>query len=216
MSGLNIINILLLSFRFAPIIIVSFFLLQSFFYLDLKGIIYICGLIFTTILAIICSFFFSEFLKVPPLTKPVCIPVISLGENGEYFSKIPLHLIVYSYTFFYLLIFILNLGNTTDTKGILNTKNFNSSNVGYGIRENLPILIFYPLLTIADIIWNMSYECLSIYQIILALVLGAVGGVIWSIIITAVNIPQLQYNVFPNKDVCSRPTKTKYRCRPKV
>ena len=49
MKSYNIFNIFYLTFRLAPLIVVCYFLLQSIFNYDLRGIIYLVGLIIATI-----------------------------------------------------------------------------------------------------------------------------------------------------------------------
>ena len=49
----NIINILYMFFRLAPFIIVSYFTLQSIFNQDLKGVIYLIGLLVASVVTVI-------------------------------------------------------------------------------------------------------------------------------------------------------------------
>jgi hypothetical protein len=47
-----------------------------------------------------------------------------------------------------------------------------------------------------------------------SLIIGGVLGTLWGMIIEATNVPGLAYfGGISNKDVCSRPTKSLYRCR---
>ena len=65
---LNVINILYMFFRLAPFIIVSYFTLQSLFNQDIKGVIYIIGLLVTSIIIVICGNILQKFS--PPKCSP--------------------------------------------------------------------------------------------------------------------------------------------------
>jgi hypothetical protein len=215
--ALNIVNISYLLFRLAPIIIVSFFVFQSFLLWDLKGVIYLCGLL----LSIGGTLLVDPFIQndvVHDNKNPKC-NVISLGLNGEYISKIPLNLVVYSYTFFYLLIFILNLANTSDIAGLLHSSKISQITINTALQQNIPILVFFPLLILVESFWIVANSCVSdnmVKSMILigsGICFGGIFGVIWALMVTSLKIPQLQYIVSKNNDVCSRPSKTSYRCR---
>ena len=57
---LNLINILYMFFRLAPFIIISYFTLQSVLNQDLKGIIYLVGLIVTSAIIVLIAGFLPE------------------------------------------------------------------------------------------------------------------------------------------------------------
>ena len=217
--SINLFNISYLSFRLAPIIIVGFFLLQSFFELDFKGIIYLFGLLITTFLSVSLS-----YLSVFQQTSEHAMDSISencrtirLGDNG-YISNIPLNLVVYSFTLFYLLIFVLNLANSKDNKGVLNEKAMNQTNINAVLWQGIPIMVLFPLLIVAEVLWIWSNDCLKGTQsmwinVMVAFLIGSVGGVIWALMITSLKIPQFQYFVSSSSYVCDRPRKALYRCK---
>ena len=253
--ALNIVELPYLIFRLAPIIIVSFFILQSLLMWDLRGILYLCGLIITCIITIFMSNALGMFFKNTPTTTettsttptsttttPTTTPsapksnqknykcrTITLGENGEYYSQIPLNLVVYSFTFFYLLIFILNLANPKSTTvGILNTENYTQEKINQALLQNIPVLVIFPLLIIVEFIWLSINKCIdgnnvdSDYNIYLftyllaGIIIGGAGGVAWALMITSVGVPSLQYIISGNSNTCSRPSRTTFRCRPKL
>jgi hypothetical protein len=190
---LNIYNILYLFFRLAPFIIVSYFTMSSIINQDIKGVIYIIGLIATCFLAIIIG----NVLPEPNiedgsngLVNPVC-NLISLGENAS-FSKIPLGQTVLMYTFFY---FVYTIAK---------------NNLAL---SNIPTLIFFPLLIMSDIWWNVNNQCYGLLPIITAFIIGGGGGVAWSAIISSYGQPSMMYyNVGSNASVCSRPSKQLFKC----
>ena len=69
---LNIINIMYMFFRLAPFIIVSYFTLQSLFNQDMKGVIYIIGLIVASFVTVILG----GILKNSPHLKVLCQQII--------------------------------------------------------------------------------------------------------------------------------------------
>jgi len=154
---------------------------------------------------------------------------ITLGENGEYYSKIPLNLVVYSFTFFYLLIFILNLANPKSTTvGILNTEHYTQEKINQALLQNIPVLVIFPLLIIIEFIWLSINKCIDgnndsgnydiyLFRYLLGgIVIGGGGGVAWAVMITSVGVPSLQYIISGNSNTCSRPSRTTFRCRPKL
>lgn len=187
----NISNILYLAFRLAPFILVSFFTLQSIINWDLKGMIYLVGLILASS---ITAFFgknkpfglgaVGNNLSMRELPNPAC-NLITLGDNGDVLSTLPLSISVYSYTLFYLLVFMLNLANTTNDKGILNTKSVNQSKINEIMVQNLPVLIIFPLLIVCESIWIISNRCLfevkPLISIACAAILGGGGSTLGTI-----------------------------------
>ncbi len=221
--GLNIIDLPYLVFRLGPIIVVSFFVLQSLLMWDVKGILYLSGLLLTCILTLLFNGLLRSVIPIPPPNEinPAC-HTITIGENNSYFSNIPLSLVVYSFTFFYLLIFIFNLANPNPTIGILDTTKFSKESMNTALNGNIPVLVFFPLLILGELAWNNMNNCISadtsqflVYSLS-AIILGGAGGVLWALLITSIGIPRLQYITSGNSSVCSRPSKTTYRCKPKV
>jgi len=245
--GLNIIELPYLIFRLAPIIIVSFFVLESLLSLDLRGILYLCGLILTCIISVFISGGLSllnlqsngteEVVRLAQENKEkeneekedVLRPrrqnnrckTITLGENGEYYSKlIPLNIVVYTFTFFYLLIFVLNSANIKSTTvGILSPKDLTKKKIDEALLQNVPLLVIFPLLIIVEIYWIIINYCLNndlgLVFCLLAVILGGAGGVGWAVAITALGVPTLQYITSGNSNICSRPSRTTFRCKPK-
>ena len=51
-------------------------------------------------------------------------------------------------------------------------------------------------------------------MLITSLIIGGIIGTLWAMIIEGTKVPDLAYfSGISNKDVCSRPTKSLYRCR---
>lgn len=193
---LNVFSLLYLFFRLAPFIIVSFFALSSFFNQDVKGLIYLVGLLLACFIAIIVGNMVPDYTyptdvegKAIPV-NPVC-NIITLGKMGT-FSRLPLSTVVLTYTLIYLVYVIAK----------------------YKIEMyNLPTLILFPILIVADIIWNLSQNCFALFAIITAVVIGGGIGAMWAAAVDSINKPNLFFlTVGSDKTVCHRPSKQLFKC----
>lgn len=213
--GISIGNVSYLAFRMAPFIIVSFFVLQSLLNWDLKGIIYLAGLLFATVSVLLLkgpieSLNDTSETKISPNAQ---CTTISLGDSGSALSSIPLSISTYSYTFFYMLIFIFNLGNGS-SKGVLGGK-LNSTDLNTAFRQNIPTMIIFPALIILEVLWQISNNCASnpTFSITGAIVIGGAVGVLWAIMITSLQNNDLMYLSKSGVETCSRPSKTYFSCK---
>ena len=213
--GMNVGNVSYLAFRMAPFIIVTFFVLQSVLNVDIKGIIYLAGLLMVCTIITYMNGIVSSITGDTEdiLPNPKC-SIITLGEAGGYLSKIPLSLTVYSFTFFYLLIFVLNTAST-NPKGVLDSKSISKQSINTALQQNVPLLIIFPLLIILESVWLLTNNCVQNILIRggVAIMLGGIGGIIWSLIISSVGKPELQYLSKSVVDVCNRPSKSLYKCK---
>ena len=191
---LNILSLSYLFFRLAPFIIVSYFALSSVLNYEIKGLIYLVGLL----LECFCALMVGNVLPIdystgdtsltPP--EPVC-NLVTIGKDGS-FSKIPLGLTMLTYTLIYLVYVIAK--NKIE-------------------MYNLPTLIFFPLLILGDIIWNIRNTCYQPFGILISVVIGGGIGAFWAFIIDSLNQPKLQYfNVGSDNTVCKRPSKQLFKC----
>jgi hypothetical protein len=199
---LNIFTLIYLFFRLAPFIIVCFFSLQSIFNQDLKGIIYLVGLVFGCALNIMFGSFpgFMKLIKVQneilsSNTKPMC-KTIGLRNGDQPLSNLPLGQTVLGFTFFYLVYII------GKYKLAIN---------------NIATLIIFPVLILGDIFWNVSNQCNNAVSLFISLFIGAIAGILWAYIIDSTGKVDLQlFNGLSSTNICSRPTKTIYRCKERV
>jgi|TARA_B100000900_G_scaffold398473_1_gene399867 hypothetical protein len=192
---LNIISIFYLFFRLAPFIITAYFALQSIFNQDLKGLIFLVGLLITAFLTIFIGNILpqseKEQINLSTYAQAICNQ-LTLGASGP-ISRLPLSQTVYGYTLAYLSYFI-------------GTNNL--------VSQNIPTFIMFPILIIGDIFWSTSNGCSTNIMLITSLIIGGIIGTLWAMIIEGTKVPDLAYfSGISNKDVCSRPTKSLYRCR---
>lgn len=187
---INIFSIGYLFLRLAPFIIVSFFSLASFFNQDFKGVIYLVGLIVTCfITSLFGNILGYEGSQINENSK---CNTFELGDMGE-FSKLPLGQTVYGFTYAYLMHII--VGNDY-------------------VMSNIPTIIFFPLISLFDMSWNISNTCYDAGQLMVSLAIGVGFGLLWSYIIDSSGVTKLQYfNGISGNDVCERPSKTTFRCK---
>lgn len=189
---INVSFLLYTAFRLAPFILVSFFSLSSILNQDFKGIVYLAGLLFATFIATMIGSSFDVFKKtVIPENDMIC-NVLTLTDNGR-LSNLPLSMVVFSYTFFFLVDIIANKKLEL---------------------QNIPTLIIFPLIIIAEFAWNVFYKCGSMAGIIGAFAVGSVFGWAWSAIIRSSGAVKLQYfNGISNANTCTRSSTQKFTCK---
>jgi hypothetical protein len=184
---LNLNSIIYLFFRLAPFIIVCFFTLGSIINSELKGFVYLIGLVFTCFM----SFQFVSMIGQGRTANkaPVCS---SFTINGMFADETPISLVIYAFTFFYL---VYPIGK-------------------YDLAiDNLLLLIFFPLMIISEAYWNISKNCFHVLNCFVAFVVGGGFGVAWSALIDATKLRGLQYyNIGSNREKCSMASKQKFVC----
>jgi hypothetical protein len=187
---LNITTIIYLFFRLAPFIIVSYFSISSIFNQDIKGVIYLVGVIIACFVTILFGNSMNDEYVVSTDKNPVC-NMITMGTTGTY-SRIPLGISIMTYTLIYLVYVI----------------------VKYKMEMyNLPTLIIFPILILGDFLWNVKNGCFAPFGIILSVVIGGSIGALWALTIDSIKQPRLQYyNVGSDKTVCQRPSKQLFKC----
>ena len=213
----NLAQILYLAFRLSPFIVVCYFVLQSILTTSLGGIIYLAGLLIT------CAFItsISGFISSGPakdingnvIEIDAKCNLISLGMNGSPISSLPLSMSVFSFTFWYLFIFIIN-SSTTNILGVLGPANaITSSKLNSAMAKNVPTLIIFPLLIICDGAWYMLNGCTSPQNIGLSFLIGGICGILWALAITSTKNLDLQF-IGGSSQTCAQPTRQIFRCKP--
>jgi len=189
---INLFSLTYLIVRLAPFILVCYFTLGSVFNQDLKGIIYLIGLLIACFISTGLGNINIAGLGVNKDTVPQLCKIIELSNNGP-ISKIPLGMTVLSYTFFYLLYII---------------------SVNKLWNKNIPTFVIFPIFIILDAIWNFNNGCASILGLITSFIVGSIIGIAWGAIIISSGMTELQYfNGISNKETCNRPSKTLFRCK---
>ena len=205
-------DLLYLFFRLSPFIIACFFSLISVFNSDIKGFIYLVGLIATTALTMLSgtgiesagmSLDADAYITtaadpsnasgvssgVKTDSKAVCNTLSLGGYQG--FSKVPLGLAVLSYSFFYLVYTIAKYNMAI---------------------YNIPTLILFPVLILADIWWNIYNSCYSAVSCIISVIVAGGLGVGWSAIVNRY-MPNMQYLIVgSNREMCMKPSDQTFIC----
>jgi len=202
MNALNVGSLLYISFRLAPFILVSYFTLSSLFNRDFKGIMYLAGLLLTSFVSVLIGNTLPGLFETIPegssdiyenITK-VC-NLMTISKSGP-LSNLPLSLVVFSYTFGYLLFPIYWYKVVT---------------------QNLPTIIVFPIIIASDMIWQQTNGCARIWSIIASIILGGLAGIGWAAFIDRMKITSLQYfNGISNKESCSVPSKQMFKCTVKT
>ena len=185
---INYVSLLYTTFRLAPFILVSFFSLSSIFNQDLKGLVYLAGLLFACFIA-----FMAGKMPITGSSAKGSHPCNVLTLSGSSpVSSIPLSIIVFMYTFAYLLYVIVKYKL---------------------VVQNMPTLVFFPCLILLDILWNNKYECSTPVNIIMGIVIGGSVGAAWGAAIDYLKLTKMQYMMgISNKETCSV-SKQKFRCK---
>ena len=206
---LNLITFMYLFLHLAPFILVCFFTLSSIFNQDFKGLILLIGLLIACFFNIMVGKFQLDFFKYERMIKPTNVSAdsnvtyssdlcsaMSIFNNGPDNSyNLPMGQTVYGYIFAYLLYAIL-----------LPEPNL--------VSQNIPTLVFFPVLISFDLWWNTNNRCNSILQLLVALIIGGGIGIGWAALIGLTKTDALKY--FPalkNEEVCSKPAKQMFKCR---
>ena len=135
--NLDINNLRELIYIFAPFIIVCYFILLSIINTDMKGIIYLIGLIASTMLTI---FIGNGIVGKPNSTnKDVLCDIVTINHIAG-ISNIPISLTIYCFTLSYLLFTIISV------------------NITYIFRSVVPVFAL-SVLIILDILWITSKNC---------------------------------------------------------
>ena len=165
----------------SPYVLLGFFLLLSLFNTNIKGIVFLIG--------VVIMIFFSSFVS-----KNVGGPESSVcnvfGDIGLLGKALPLSLLVYGFTFMYLLFPMVQ-----------------------NRMMNYPVLFSLLLLISSDISIKLKLECVNMKGIFVALSIATVSGIAWYILIQNI-APYLLYHVdyISDKQVCSMPSQQHFKC----
>lgn len=192
---LDFISIGYLFLRLAPFILVCFFSLSSIFNQDLRGVVYIIGLIFTCIIISLVGNPLKQWFVTDDIltSRTGMCNLVTIG-NTDSFSTFPLSQITYGYSMAYLGYFMqLNKHNS--------------------FAQNIPAIVFFCLLTLFDLVWNKKYGCFTVIQCFFGFALAFAIGIGWAAIIRSTKTPELSYIAELNtSESCSRPARQTFKC----
>ncbi len=189
----------LLFFKLLPFIIVCYFILFSLFFFDLKGIIYLTGLLITCLISIIIGKIGGFEYNSDNNNSTCNLLDLTTGNNNEPLSPIALNIVS--------LAFLLGYYTTILSKHQNKKSNYRFTNNAFSY-----IILLGVILTYFYWYYSMS-KCGDSNSAMTPIIIGGIGGALWSIFIMETNISQLQYfNGISSAEVCSMPTKKMYRC----
>jgi hypothetical protein len=192
---LNMMTFAYLFLRLAPFILACFFTLASLLNSDWKGVIYLAGLVLSTTIVSMCSSFTQMDIIKQYFTRPDNSPEICrlFTFGNEDISSLPLSQSMLTFTFVYLLYPLI--------------KNKLSSN-------NIPTLLFFPILIAFDFLWNNKNSCYSVGQLVLSLLIGGTMGFIWALTISngGKKMNNLYFTSLTDAETCSKPSKSTFKC----
>jgi len=200
--NLDLSRVIYLLFRMFPLILPSYFILSSIFSADMKGVIYLAGLLFAVVTTILSAnmfdnlfkdkFFFDIEALHPTASRTERCEVLTLTDSAPLSPLAPLSQVVYSYTFWYFIYIIWTYHLWT---------------------QNVITVILFGILIIGDWVWNVYNQCNTVSGVALSLFVGSMWGYLWAFLIDRSGAVKLQYfNGLSNRTVCSRPSSTTFVC----
>lgn len=192
---LNVQSLLYVGFRLAPFILVSFFTLSSLFNSDIKGIIFLCMLLFNCFVTMTIGNMFAPDVFDGKDMNGIC-NAMTLTSTGPLSKNFPLNINIFSFTFAYLAYIIYKYDL---------------------IMTNVPTVIVFSVFILYQLYWNVDNKCSSALYSFLSLSLGWALGWIMSMLVDNAGIVELQYfNGLKNKEVCKRANKQNFKCSAKT
>lgn len=189
MINLNLVQLSYVFFRLAPFIIVCSFLLQSIFNTDLKGFVFLLGLVFTIG---ICSILPASVLEdATGGSKQDICRIFDLGFIS-FSSGIPLSFVIYGFTFTFLTAIIVN----------------------YKLQKlNWPTFIFFPVMIALDGWWNLNSGCANFKHLAAGYLTSCLFGGLYAYGLIKSNLLDFQiWNGVSSNEVCKRPSRAYYKC----
>lgn len=169
----------------SPFLVVFLFVLISVINTNLKGMIYLLGviLLFFTVLM------FQNVLRMAPSIKKR--PYCNLFNQNDSINGVPsFNSSIFTFTLTYLFL-------PMALNGIM----------------NFPLLVLLLILYVIDIIMKTSNFCTTYVGVALGSIVGIVWGITWYFIIQTQNANLLYYDdLLSNKVACSRPSQQQFKC----
>jgi len=195
---INFATLFYLFLRLAPFVLVCFFSLLSIFNFDLKGVVYLVGVIITMTVSIVSGNLITAiFPNIIQKPDGLLCDIINLSSS---IPSLPIGQSIIGFTSAYL----------------ISTLYFNDSNYkNNAILNNWPTIAFFSILVICDIYWNnFKNKCYGKLHSLITYGSSIAVGILWSSIIFDTKTPSLQF--FPkykNNELCKRASEKTFKCR---
>jgi len=159
----------------------------------MQSVLFLIGLLVACVIAIVIGNFFSFFqfeIKTPSDSVSMCHTLSFIDKDTV--SLLPLSTVIYTYALSYLGIPILH-----------NHRN----------NTNLPILVFFPVITFLDILWNYLFGCSTLWNLFAAGVVGLVIGLSWAELLFQSSFKNfLIDSILTDDDICEARSATGFKC----
>lgn len=225
--NLSIGSLAYLFLQLSPFIVVCYFTLVSIFNRDLKGIIYIFGLLVALtgtymISLLIDTYKESWLIKLLGLgEQSILCNSITLGAMG--LNTLPLGATVIGFTFWYLMFTLIEhdmkvVGIKHGDDPTQATNKWNAAFPTPYIDSNWPTITFFVILLAAHIflLGNgplTSDNCFNWVQQFAAVAIAGCFGIMWSAIIRSMNTPSLlPFSKYKNNEQCKKASNKSFQC----
>ena len=168
----------------APYILIGFFFLLSFFNTNLKGVVYLIGLIVLLFVSGILGTLMPDKQEGKSAVCGMFENRLSIG------GSLPFGLLVYGFTISYLFFPMIQTS-----------------------MMNYPLIIGLLMLIGVDVSFLTMSKCSSINNILISIAISIVFGFVWYLCVQGIS-PSLLYHVdyLSDKQVCSMPSQQKFKC----
>lgn len=224
---LSISTLAYLFLQLSPFVIVSYFALSSIFNGDLKGIIFLFGLIVCLTILLIIVKFIAPLEQIPLFKSLFQIhncTMVTLG--GNILGILPLSTAILSFTFWYLMFTLIE--NDMKEIGVKHGDNpvkahklwKNAFPTPY-INENWATISFFVILISAQLVltntdikpWGIGH-CYNTGQHVTSIALAGCLGIFWSVMVREMKTPAFQYfSRYKNNEVCKKASNKQFRCK---
>jgi len=193
--------------RLSPFILVCFFTISSVFENDLKGIVYLIGLLFSLGITV----FIGNTEIVGVVESLLDTHTINIGQDEKcknlmldtQYSKLPIGQAIIGFTFTYLLVSMMLIESIT-------------------VSSNWPTVVFFILLIINELNYNTSIFdknkdhakiCNTIGSSVITYVISFSLGGFWAWLISTTGSSDLQYfKEHKNNEKCGKVNHSKFKC----
>ncbi len=184
--------------RLCPFILVCFFTISSIFNGDVKGFVYLAGLLLNVGITIgIISNSIPNYKQ--DMSQNMICDITSFGNKSLSVGEN-----IIGFTFFYLLTTMLIVGSKNEIDLV---------------ASNWPTIVFFTLLIGSEIFINTNAVRIGPYcydwkNSLLTYFIGGLFGAGWAWAVVSTNTAELQYfNQYKNNEKCEKTNKAKFRCK---
>lgn len=186
---LSPLNIILFFSYVSPILLGFFMVMSSMFNQDIKGIIYLSGvLLFCLVIGGSLRLVLKQ--RVKDDREPIC-DMVDLPLNGNEYEAPIFSTTTIAFTMMYLFLPMLSTG------------------------FNIPVISSLIVLLVLDIIVNIYHKCGSVSSIFISTFFGVLFGSIWYYLMAIASDGKFTYftDEPQNNVVCKKPEKKTYKCK---